>query len=1038
MALIDTTRSRVFTVSGNFTIPNVTLQVPVIDGLFSYICSANITGIGGFNVVIGGQFGNATVWLQSCSVGSCGLSDGTNTPIPLGGFTGSYSISVEVGESSDYTSGLTRTAEWDLYDVPKLGGAVSGTLDVGGDTFSFSGVIGPSFTTPIPLRGGHTCFMELAFTASGQVLTPSTLAGSLTCNALGQSLQWPFTQIYTAPVATVDLTGGISISGMPRLGGGVGVRFQMQPTKQGTITGQINAFDAAYVPAVVTEWAAPDGPRNPSTGLPIWTPFNFGDTISLENARATVTGYSWNNGFVGSTTPPPPNIDGTSFERQDGNGLMARINPQSLASFNEKAALPWDLALNARLRPFNALTLWQDASYVLDPCTSVVQWSANVTLVGGFLQVNSGSLSGVATKTWTVAGVPKNTEGYRYLEIDIQPNTAGTAWTALTGYLVNDFVVNGGNLYKCTVAGTSAASGGPTGTGGAIVDGSVTWSYQSIWQIICEIRGEGGTLGFIQYKHALGATGALTTIRFDLMAPYSATNPGFIPTLFKSGVRDCKALSTGTPSEGPGWGIDGFRSMLLDFPANSGTYQIHQIRMVRDSDSRVTFLQSDQTQVNVTLGQPGYGGFNYYEFGLGDTDGKRSFGQWDVTTSNQPTILSAGVNTFSDRINKINGWHATPNASLLDLSSWYGSSWLLSNLCGAGAIYTGSAPSVYWIDRALTTNPTQLQYQARAAVVYFQPKSGDIVNAGGFGTPFRYYTLEFLKQRTTGVAIDINQNPITSTLVTEKETVSGTSSGTGTTNAKGRFITGTPFAKTNLLQKDVLAGVESVSGTIAFTPQNRSTLRLAYLANPVLAAGQAWHIQDEWSRVHQSVVTAGDVWYRRASFPFPAPAWLFYNQVTSYGDVKTARMCYAPIDGRVYLFIGRLTAGVYSTYVCYSQSHGQDWSTPALYMANALGATPVIDHDGYFVVTFFKYNAGTSGPGTQWITKGLNPTSLPAPYQMVDSTNTAIQVADGGWSNVQPGSTNQNPLTWSPTINGETDPSLWYSIDADRKTWQRF
>jgi hypothetical protein len=38
-------------------------------------------------------------------------------------------------------------------------------------------------------------------------------------------------------------------------------------------------------------------------------------------------------------------------------------------------------------------------------------------------------------------------------------------------------VVNGGNVYTCTVAGTSAASGGPTGTGASIADNTVTWQF---------------------------------------------------------------------------------------------------------------------------------------------------------------------------------------------------------------------------------------------------------------------------------------------------------------------------------------------------------------------------------------------------------------------------------------------------------------------------------------------------------------------------------------------------------------------------------
>lgn len=56
---------------------------------------------------------------------------------------------------------------------------------------------------------------------------------------------------------------------------------------------------------------------------------------------------------------------------------------------------------------------------------------------------------------------------------------ATIAWAAGTAYIVGDRRLNGGLTYECTVAGTSAAAPdtGPSGTGGAIVDGGVTWKY---------------------------------------------------------------------------------------------------------------------------------------------------------------------------------------------------------------------------------------------------------------------------------------------------------------------------------------------------------------------------------------------------------------------------------------------------------------------------------------------------------------------------------------------------------------------------------
>lgn len=54
---------------------------------------------------------------------------------------------------------------------------------------------------------------------------------------------------------------------------------------------------------------------------------------------------------------------------------------------------------------------------------------------------------------------------------------AATAWAGTTGYVAGDRRKNGSNVYRCATGGTSAGSGGPTGTGTGISDGSCTWDF---------------------------------------------------------------------------------------------------------------------------------------------------------------------------------------------------------------------------------------------------------------------------------------------------------------------------------------------------------------------------------------------------------------------------------------------------------------------------------------------------------------------------------------------------------------------------------
>lgn len=66
---------------------------------------------------------------------------------------------------------------------------------------------------------------------------------------------------------------------------------------------------------------------------------------------------------------------------------------------------------------------------------------------------------------------------YRY-----QPNDEIPAltWQASTVYTLRAFVTNNANLYELHTAGTSASSGGPTGTGSEITDGTCVWVWRGV------------------------------------------------------------------------------------------------------------------------------------------------------------------------------------------------------------------------------------------------------------------------------------------------------------------------------------------------------------------------------------------------------------------------------------------------------------------------------------------------------------------------------------------------------------------------------
>lgn len=59
-------------------------------------------------------------------------------------------------------------------------------------------------------------------------------------------------------------------------------------------------------------------------------------------------------------------------------------------------------------------------------------------------------------------------------------------WEASTAYALNTHVSNGGNVYVCTTAGTSAGSGGPTGTGTGISDGTAVWDFVGVEELVLQ------------------------------------------------------------------------------------------------------------------------------------------------------------------------------------------------------------------------------------------------------------------------------------------------------------------------------------------------------------------------------------------------------------------------------------------------------------------------------------------------------------------------------------------------------------------------
>lgn len=83
-------------------------------------------------------------------------------------------------------------------------------------------------------------------------------------------------------------------------------------------------------------------------------------------------------------------------------------------------------------------------------------------------------IEALSSGTYTVkrSAAPTRVGGRAYASI-----VESQLWAPSTAYVVGDRRKNGANVYTVITAGVSAASGGPTGTGSDITDGTVHWKF---------------------------------------------------------------------------------------------------------------------------------------------------------------------------------------------------------------------------------------------------------------------------------------------------------------------------------------------------------------------------------------------------------------------------------------------------------------------------------------------------------------------------------------------------------------------------------
>jgi hypothetical protein len=118
--------------------------------------------------------------------------------------------------------------------------------------------------------------------------------------------------------------------------------------------------------------------------------------------------------------------------------------------------------------------------------------TARVTGAAGAAVIKVGYLSGTIMTTDAACTLTELTGGFDFGpyrlrlsptavnlvgEVGYEVSVNASPWAPSTSYSATNRVTNVGNVYVCTTGGTSASSGGPTGTGTGINDNGVLWNY---------------------------------------------------------------------------------------------------------------------------------------------------------------------------------------------------------------------------------------------------------------------------------------------------------------------------------------------------------------------------------------------------------------------------------------------------------------------------------------------------------------------------------------------------------------------------------